>query len=57
MSIISKYFSLCRNFHSKAGMGVNSDMGVISEDYGSNIIIICIESYKGNVIIMDSSKR
>ncbi len=34
MGVISKYFSLCKNFHSKAGMGVNSDMGVISIEYG-----------------------
>ncbi len=36
VGLISKYFSLCRNFHSKAGVGVNSDMGVISEEYGSS---------------------
>ncbi len=35
MGVISKYFSLCKNFHSKAGMGVNSDMGVISREYGT----------------------
>ncbi len=32
VGVISKYFSLCKNFHSKAGMGVNSDMGVISRE-------------------------
>ncbi len=35
MGVILKYFSLCKNFHSKAGVGVNSDMGVISEEYGT----------------------
>ncbi len=32
MGVISKYFSLCKNFHSKSGMGVNSDMGVIERE-------------------------
>ncbi len=47
MGVISKYFSLCRNFHSKAGVGVNSDMGVISEEYGSDIDVcaLCVGGY------------
>ncbi len=42
MGVISKYFSLCKNFHSKAGMGVNSDMGVISREYGIVITSVCL---------------
>ncbi len=26
-----------KNFHSKAGMGVNSDMGIISREYGTHL--------------------
>ena len=34
MGVFSWQISLCRNFHSKVGVGVISDVGIISVEYG-----------------------
>ncbi len=36
--VFSRQISLCRNFHSKVGVGVISDVGVISVEYGTCIL-------------------
>ncbi len=35
VGVFSRQISLCRNFHSKVGVGVISDGGVISVEYGT----------------------
>ncbi len=34
VGVFPRQISLCRNFHSKVGVGVISDVGVISVEYG-----------------------
>ena len=34
MGVFSRQISLCKNFHLKVGVGVISDVGVISVEYG-----------------------
>ncbi len=38
VGVFSRQISLCRNFHSKVGVGVISDVGVFSVEYGSTFV-------------------
>ncbi len=44
VGVFSRQISLCRNFHSKVGVGVISDVGVISVEYGTIIIVYTASS-------------
>ena len=48
VGVFSRQISLCRNFHSKVGVGVISDVGVISVEYGS---------YQLTIFLMVESRR
>ncbi len=40
VGVFSRQISLCRNFHSKVGVGVISDVGVISVEYGTTFYFV-----------------
>ncbi len=54
VGVFSRQISLCRNFHSKVGVGVISDVGVISVEYGTCKMLIVYTLYMYLVIRIDA---